>query len=482
MINMKRNIVALTVLMTICTIFVQAQSIKHPWWVADRGGGKSTAGAITLRSSIGQSTIQRMVYIDTGSVLESGFTPGIRFLSGTAMTVGYQAESGWNMLSLPLRVSNNHVTVLYPSATSHAFTFAGSYAARDTLDCGGGYWLKFPESTPISYYGTTFSRDTLDVMDGWNMIGCTSYSIIVSEIMAIAPTTFLPSIFSYSSGSGYNTEDTLRPGYGYWIKVHNTGKIVLPAGSVLNQPRVVSVSVPQQKQEEATETPTQQFSQLTFADNKGRERTLLFLTGISNIDLAKYELPPASPSGLDVRYSSNRKLEVADRNTSKDAIIRITDAAYPMKISWTGNNGARIIIDKKEIELRSDGETILQNPQQSQDDVSASVIKLRLSPSQAHEQIPTQFALMQNYPNPFNPSTTIHYELPVESRVFIRLYNLLGEEVAMLVNEVRKAGYESVEWNTAGIASGVYFYRLEATSVDNPSMSFVEVKKMMLMK
>jgi hypothetical protein len=424
---MNKNIQLLMVLCTqlLCTPLLLTQTMKHPWHVIDRGGGKSTAGGLTLRSSIGQAAVQKMAYIDTGSVLESGFIPGVRFLSGAAMTTSYQAEAGWNMLSLPLHVSNNHVTVLYPSAVSRAFTFAGSYAARDSLDCGGGYWLKFPESTPMSYYGTAFSRDTLDVTDGWNMIGCTSYPVLVSEITAIAPTTVMSSIFGYSSGSGYNIEDTLRPGSGYWIRVHNTGRIVLPAGSVLSQPSVASGTVPRQKQEEATEKPTQQFSQLTFADNKGRERTLLFHTKYSDVDFAKFELPPIPPSGLDVRYSSNRMLEIADRDKSKDAIIRITDAVFPLKISWTGTKDARLIVGNKEVELTADGETVIQNPEQTQDEQSATIIKLRLSPAEVRKQIPTQFALMQNYPNPFNPSTTIHYELPVESRVIIRLYNML---------------------------------------------------------
>ncbi len=83
--------------------------------------------------------------------------------------------------------------------------------------------------------------------------------------------------------------------------------------------------------------------------------------------------------------------------------------------------------------------------------------------------------LEQNYPNPFNPSTTIKYDLPRDSRVSLKLFNILGQEVATLVNEEQKAGYRSVDWNASNYASGVYFYRLEAGG-------FSSVKRMLLVK
>jgi len=78
------------------------------------------------------------------------------------------------------------------------------------------------------------------------------------------------------------------------------------------------------------------------------------------------------------------------------------------------------------------------------------------------EILPAQFALKQNYPNPFNPSTTIKYELPKASHVTLTVYDLLGREVARLVNDLEEPGYKTVEWNGGELASGVYFYRLQA--------------------
>jgi endoglucanase len=95
--------------------------------------------------------------------------------------------------------------------------------------------------------------------------------------------------------------------------------------------------------------------------------------------------------------------------------------------------------------------------------------------------VPHGFALYPSYPNPFNPSTTISYGLPAQSRVRLQIYNILGQAVADLVNTEQAAGWNQVVWN-ANVASGLYFYRLEAVSMSDPNKRFVDVKKMILMK
>jgi subtilisin family serine protease len=91
------------------------------------------------------------------------------------------------------------------------------------------------------------------------------------------------------------------------------------------------------------------------------------------------------------------------------------------------------------------------------------------------ENIPDRFELFQNYPNPFNPSTTIKFALPKNGLVKIKVYDMLGKEVANLVNEEVKAGTYEVKFNGAGLSSGMYFYRIETPE-------FTEVKKMIMIK
>ncbi len=99
-----------------------------------------------------------------------------------------------------------------------------------------------------------------------------------------------------------------------------------------------------------------------------------------------------------------------------------------------------------------------------------------VSPTSVKErEMPTAYGLDQNYPNPFNPTTTIEFALPKESHVKLEVYNVLGQRVATLVNEVRPVGYYAERFNASGLASGFYIYRISAGD-------FVKVRKLVLMK
>jgi subtilisin family serine protease len=94
------------------------------------------------------------------------------------------------------------------------------------------------------------------------------------------------------------------------------------------------------------------------------------------------------------------------------------------------------------------------------------------------DNIPKKFSLSQNYPNPFNPVTKIKYQVAKESQVTLRIYNILGQEIATLVDKKQKPGLYNVEFGNnieKQLSSGVYLYRLKAGD-------FVSSKKMMLLK
>ncbi|TLY31019.1 MAG: T9SS type A sorting domain-containing protein, partial [Ignavibacteria bacterium] len=94
----------------------------------------------------------------------------------------------------------------------------------------------------------------------------------------------------------------------------------------------------------------------------------------------------------------------------------------------------------------------------------------------------TGYDLSQNYPNPFNPTTQFRYALPAESRVVLKIYNVLGEAVSVPVNGLQPAGHHSADWNAGGFASGIYFYSLEATSIADPGKTYIRVRKMLFLK
>lgn len=104
-----------------------------------------------------------------------------------------------------------------------------------------------------------------------------------------------------------------------------------------------------------------------------------------------------------------------------------------------------------------------------------------LSIKKGEAGIPSEFVVYQNYPNPFNPATTIRYGLPLRSIVTITIYNILGQKIEQVVKKEQSEGTYEILWN-AGVASGIYFYRIEAVSVMEPKTTFAQLKKMVLLR
>ncbi|MBI1932431.1 MAG: T9SS type A sorting domain-containing protein [Ignavibacteriales bacterium] len=91
------------------------------------------------------------------------------------------------------------------------------------------------------------------------------------------------------------------------------------------------------------------------------------------------------------------------------------------------------------------------------------------------EYLPFKFSLSQNYPNPFNPTTTISYQLPEKSIVTLKVYDILGREIAELVNETKDAGNHEATFDASNLSSGIYYYQIKAGD-------FVQSKKILLIK
>jgi hypothetical protein len=91
------------------------------------------------------------------------------------------------------------------------------------------------------------------------------------------------------------------------------------------------------------------------------------------------------------------------------------------------------------------------------------------------QQLPTEFVLMQNYPNPFNPSTRIAYGLAANVHVKLTVMNMLGQEVATLVNGSQETGYHEVTFDGKNLSSGLYFYRIQAGA-------FVDTKRLLMIR
>ncbi|MDI6803003.1 MAG: T9SS type A sorting domain-containing protein [Bacteroidota bacterium] len=149
----------------------------------------------------------------------------------------------------------------------------------------------------------------------------------------------------------------------------------------------------------------------------------------------------------------------------------VADSIKPGKGYWVKvNQGGKLILSTtspiysaSRIKIVDDGELPPSAPDQLKEDICVS---------------PTEFKLNQNFPNPFNPSTVISYSIPTREFVSLIVYNTLGQEVAVLVNEIQDAGYKSVKFNMlsyTGLSSGLYFYRLTAGT-------YISIKKIIFVK
>ncbi len=267
----------------------------------------------------------------------------------TLLHINLGVLNGWNLVSLPTSRTDDRKTILFPTATSNAFVFDGTYALKETLKNGPGYWMKFSGVQVVDLTGLPRWSDSISVSEGWNLIGSISASVSVGSVTS-SPGGIVTSQFFAYAGS-YLTATVIDPGKAYWVKVNQSGTLSLASAALLSASNRIRI------------TPTS-------------------------------ELPPSAPGGVASLMSG---------------------------------------------------------------------------------EVPTTFGLSQNYPNPFNPTTSIGYQTPVDGRVLLQVFDVLGRTVATVVDDYQSAGDRSVEWNAAAVPSGVYFYRLTAGS-------FTAVRTLVLMR
>ena len=365
---------------------------------------------------------------------------------------------GWNLLSIHERVSDPRTSAIFPTAISQAFTYDKSYQTRDSVLNGAGYWLKFDYPQIIPIIGDSIVVDTFDVKAGWNMIGSISKSVAVNNIIEIPPGIVTSGYSGYNNS--YIIADTIKPRVGYWVKVNTDGKLVL------------SSSVSQLKYSKNIFSYNHQMNKLTISDADGSHQILYFTIDGGDLDLGRYELPPTPPYGtFDARFANQRMLEIIPNNLQSyfERAIIFTSQHPPITFSW------EIGADNIEYSLIDANRNVIPMVGKGSINIQQPTTKVVLHAERSSQATPLAFKLEQNYPNPFNPVTKIHYEIPITSRVIIKVYDLSGKEIAILANEKHESGKYEIRFDGSRLPSGIYFYRL---STDE----FESTKKFILLK
>jgi hypothetical protein len=203
--------------------------------------------------------------------------------------------------------------------------------------------------------------------------------------------------------------------------------------------------------------------------------------GITDSAMAVQALSDSSEISFRIELidnQTNELLGVFDEVTySSENVFQYNNTGYQVDLTGIGNRTVKLRLvvgttsncDYSISKRYSDTETLNKNGYQS----------IKYTGSLAV----TEYTLEQNYPNPFNPTTTIKYQIPKSGNVTLKIYDILGSEVATLVNEFQNEGRYEINFDASKLSSGVYIYKLQANDPSTSSgQDFVQSKKMILMK
>jgi hypothetical protein len=337
-----------------------------------------------------------------------------------------------------------NASTIFAQANSPVFAYANGYVNASTLINGKGYWVRYAGSTAANVCGNPIASQSVDVISGWNMVGVYDKAVTAANITT-TPAGILSSVF-FGFANGYSQANILESGKGYWIRVTQNGTLNLPA------------SVGKIAAQESFK-PKSEWGRISITDAAGRSAALYL---VPEDDIVTGDLPPVPPQGVfDVRFAADRFIEHGSAQ-----IINLQSMTYPAVIEAVNTRlnitdaatGGKLFTAKVE-----NGKRVF---------LTGEVGALRIESGLQ----PLEYALFQNYPNPFNPVTSIKFSLPAASAlVTLKVYDALGRQAAVLVNEARESGLHEVQFNAAALSSGIYYYELRAGS-------FRDVKKFVLMK
>lgn len=365
----------------------------------------------------------------------------------------FPMSNRWNLVSLPLYVGSDSVTTLFPTAITPAYSFSPSigYLSQSTLDYGKGYWLKFGEAQLVPMPGTPLTSQSVNVVEGWNLLGGVSAAMAAGDVVSTPP-GIMSTFWQYDHS--YGIADSIEPARGYWAKASSNGTITFQSASISGR-----------SSNRITPDELGRFLKIRVTDSNANHQEIYLGTGVPQI--SRYELPPKPPPGIfDVRFISGTFVESIRDHVETRIPILLESCLYPLTVAWDDASlpsGTDLVTGLDCWSLNKNGSLVLENP---------STITIEANADRA---VPAEYSLSQNYPNPFNPVTHIRYEIPHRSHVELVVYDILGRVTSILVNQTEGEGTKEIVWDAAGAAAGVYVLRMQAGE-------FTGTMKMILMK
>jgi hypothetical protein len=305
--------------------------------------------------------------------------------------------------------------------------------------------------------------------NGWNVISNPFDKSVVWDSV-ISVNSLDSNLIIYGWNSGWSTPGSFDPYKGYYFyNQHNLPSLKIP----YNPNGTIGKSIIKA----AVFNLNDGTGPLRMSLNIGNEEKSFVIISIDSTSSNDYDIhdllaPPGDFEDAGITLH-NEKLSINYKNLLKESRPMMgSGQAFDINIT---DVFLLDIYNSRLYNLKENNSIVLNPNQESKYQIligNTDFIK-----TAEKEILPTEFKLFQNYPNPFNPVTTIEYSIPNTSFVTIKVYNILGKEVATLVNEEKQAGNFSVQLAIGNkqLASGVYFYRMQAGS-------FVNTKKLVLLK
>ncbi|TAK54594.1 MAG: T9SS type A sorting domain-containing protein [Bacteroidetes bacterium] len=311
----------------------------------------------------------------------------------------------------------------------------GTSFALDTFPAGTQfYWRVLPRFSDANGFWSNIWNFTTAPDEGnlflvrerWNLI---SVPLDVPNYSkSVLYPTSVSDAFSYSTSGGYQTQATLTHGIGYWLKFSYAQFIPLD-GDVINED--------------------------TIHVNAGWNMIGSISSAISVENVLSH--PPGLITSQFFGYN-NGYFESTTIEPGKGYWVKVSvDADLTFSITAANASNKIIIVPINELPPPPPGLSEHDLP------------------------LPTCYSLNQNFPNPFNPSTVIKYSVPSSQYVSLKIYNVLGEEVATLVDGMQDAGFKMQTFDASGLPSGVYYYQLMVVGEDG-ILSYTNTKKLLLLK
>ena len=400
----------------------------------------------------------------------------------------------WKLISWPGNPSNGSLAISELEDGHVFFTWSpvkNKYLIADEIELGQSYWFRHRYDEPVLFQedsstAIALEKFVIDLDDGWNLIG-SPFSFPVQ----FDKDSIVTDPITYVNGGWSESQNELIPWNGYAVYSPNPSKLtLLPFLENDSSARKIA-----SKDEWYLNVKAKSQSHIHNSMEIGRRAyakesfdifdTPVFPDVESSLSLsADLNATRESKYMRDVRDIEelngvwNLKID-AEKDEKEIFLSGILKGKIPEGLSIA-------IIDIPERKVAFNfleyGLQIIKNSNISYDIkiIMGELDYVQQMSDEILENIPSIFSLSQNYPNPFNPVTKLDYNLPLRSKVYISIYNVLGQEIKTLVNEVKEYGYHSTTWNGQDnlgrdMSSGVYFARII-------SQGFTKTRKMLLVK